>query len=536
MYELSQHTAGRAGGADYEFATHDSLPPSHLITFFAPFFYGDPTSASREGLFWETRTGYHEICGYVGLAPLLLLFFLFLNSNKQGARSRFERFESIFFLFITLAALFFSLGRYNPLYPLLYYGLPGWSYFRVPGRLTLLFILGVSVCSARGLTALFETDWRTIKEKKGIQTAIVLTGLFVTFVCILALSKPALHTWLRENEITRTLREMGWGPENRLAVSQQLPDYLFTTRYSWMIHSCGAACLFLAFGWLSFFTAQLVRWKHRWIVPCAVLLVDLVLFSHRFVTTKPAARWRDEFFPQVELTKYLQTNSHKGRVLCLDDAISISALQTHPELRPNRLMEYGIETIRGYDPIILQSYTRYVNRIYGQPLDAPQGGFLFFPAPSADSMQGFGLLNARYIVTAMPLSTPYELVWTEEYSGLLIYENKEIRPRFSWQNEMENSTIEIIQSNPNQVELITQSKKKNRLIWSQNHYPGWRVYVNGERRPVELYENTFQSVETHPGRSRIEFRFFPGSFINGSLVAFVTFIGSVFFILWERRK
>ncbi len=78
LLQFSGYSSTRAGGAEYKFATHDSMPPAHLLTLFAPFFYGDPTYEAPDRKFWETITGYHEICGYAGVVSIVLAFFAFV--------------------------------------------------------------------------------------------------------------------------------------------------------------------------------------------------------------------------------------------------------------------------------------------------------------------------------------------------------------------------------------------------------------------------------------------------------------------------
>ncbi|MFH1739047.1 MAG: hypothetical protein ABIH23_08570, partial [bacterium] len=87
LYQLSAYSSTRAGGVDYSFATHDSLPPFHLATLLSPFFLGDPTQLEPDRKFWETTVGYHEICGYAGVVPLVLVFLALVPLAKKGGTS-----------------------------------------------------------------------------------------------------------------------------------------------------------------------------------------------------------------------------------------------------------------------------------------------------------------------------------------------------------------------------------------------------------------------------------------------------------------
>jgi len=508
LYQLSQHTAGRAGGADYAFATSDSMPPSHIITLLAPFFYGDPTAAERESQFWETRTGYHEISGYTGVIPFIL-FCLAWTRKKKSASSSFKQSETVFFIWLCLFGVFFSLGKYNPLYSVLYYGFPGWSYFRVPGRLLLLWIVGLPVCTARGWQIWNSTRTADLKEKSAFKTAVVCSALVAVFAIVLFISKASITAWLRDMEVNRTLAEYNLPNSSRLNVSLQLPQILFDTRYEWMMRSTLLACFFLAGGWVVLLLKR--RFRLRWLwAACALLLVlDFYTFSHRFIETRPLDNWRNTYFPPSELVQFLQEQAQGYRVLCLDDAIGYPGLEHHPELRPNRLMYYGIETTRGYDPLILKSYARMINRMYGKPEDTAQGGLLFFPYIEKEQHDWLNKMNIRYIVTSTDLPQPFLKVWQETKSNVKIFENPDYFERFYWEAPSASNTVKMISTSPSQVTVEVETASVNKLVWSQSYYPGWDVWINGEKTAVELYLDNYISVLVPVGKHQVMFEFHP---------------------------
>lgn len=507
LYQLSQHAAARAGGADFEFAVSDSLPPAQLATLAAPFFYGDPLAETREDRFWLTGTGYHEICGYIGVLPLLLAFMAALNRKRPLDPLRTEAWC---FLAVGGLALLFALGGYTPLYQLLYYGLPGWSYFRVPARLLLVWIVALSVVSAFGWREWRRMEWPALTGNAAFKAAAAASALALVAALVLAWSKPAVLAWLREFEIQRTLEAFGLPETQRIAVAAQLPRSLFEIRFGWMLWSSLLACGFLALSWLALLATK--RWNRRvaWAAAAAVLTLDLLVFSHRFIETKPPGEWENAFFPQTGITGFLRDNARGGRVLCLDDAIGHPGLEHHPELRPNRLMRYGIETVRGYDPIILASVARYANRAYGRPEDAPQGGLLFFPPDGISAaLPMLNEMNARLIVTASALPSPLRQVWSRPDTPVRVYENPDAKARFFWEREEEGNVIETLELLPSRAELRAVCASDNRLVWSQPHYPGWRADVDGAPAEIEPHRDLFLSVRLTAGEHRVVFAFKP---------------------------
>ena len=90
-YEFSKLST-RAGGVSYEFATMDSLPPSHFLTFFMPNLFGNPVNGTywKSGEIWK----FWELCAYVGIGPLLLVLYM--------GRCRYAPNIQRFFIFLTL--------------------------------------------------------------------------------------------------------------------------------------------------------------------------------------------------------------------------------------------------------------------------------------------------------------------------------------------------------------------------------------------------------------------------------------------------
>jgi len=152
-YEFTQLST-RSGGVTYEFATSDSFDPLNSITFLMPNFFGNPVNGS----YWKSPESWQfwELCAYVGIGPLLLLGFL--KKQAQTAHVRF------FFLLLLLLSLFLSLGRYNPLYWLIYH-LPGFHHFRIPAQILFLYVFSLSILAGVGLNSLngLETCPRAYK-------------------------------------------------------------------------------------------------------------------------------------------------------------------------------------------------------------------------------------------------------------------------------------------------------------------------------------------------------------------------------------
>jgi uncharacterized membrane protein YfhO len=60
------------------------------------------------------------------------------------------------------------------------------------------------------------------------------------------------------------------------------------------------------------------------------------------------------------------------------------------------------------------------------------------------------------------------------------------------------------------------------LVLADSFYPGWRVYVDGEKREILRANFFFRAVRLPPGEHLVEFRYQPLGFKLGLLVSSVT--------------
>ena len=63
---------GERAGISYEYFSGYSFPPSHVLNFIFPFFFGGGTIAPYKIPYWGPST-IDETCGYFGLMALLLV-------------------------------------------------------------------------------------------------------------------------------------------------------------------------------------------------------------------------------------------------------------------------------------------------------------------------------------------------------------------------------------------------------------------------------------------------------------------------------
>jgi hypothetical protein len=155
----------RGGGLSYGEATSFSLRPLRLPWTLLPS-YGAIDLGEIFG------AGYTEFVGYVGLLGLLLAL---IGAWRGRGPARHLG------LFFAAVGLFLALGRWNPVYYLFYWLVPGFDLFRVPARWLMLYSFGTAVLAGVGVDWLIQRlrDWEIGRLRT--QRLVTLSPLHLDF-------------------------------------------------------------------------------------------------------------------------------------------------------------------------------------------------------------------------------------------------------------------------------------------------------------------------------------------------------------------
>ncbi|MEM3112260.1 MAG: hypothetical protein QXY90_04400, partial [Candidatus Anstonellales archaeon] len=179
----------RGGGISYQEATIWSFAPRDFILFFLPDFFGYFLDIKR---YWFNQCWLKTL--YTGGLPfvLSLIYFLFSREGRAGEKGRME----LLFLVIIFVSFFFSLGRYNPLYPFVFKYLPFFHGIRYPVKFLYLFVFALSITSGLG----FERLREILKDKKGkfFKPVLVFSVLLSAFLLLFfVLGHSTIATFLK---------------------------------------------------------------------------------------------------------------------------------------------------------------------------------------------------------------------------------------------------------------------------------------------------------------------------------------------------
>ncbi len=185
-------------------------------------------------------------------------------------------------------------------------------------------------------------------------------------------------------------------------------------------------------------------------------------------------------------------------------------------LIPNASAQYGLEDIRGSDPMAFASYDRYLQRFTVQE---PGTWVRRVVDPTAAELD---FLNVRYLMTD-PGAAPGGR-WREVYRGPDggLFENMSVRPRF-WPVE------QLREVAPGEFTMRVSLPAGGTVYSSEVAAPGRRVVVNGRSVPIRIVDGTFMSFQVPAGNSLVRLEYRPMSYrvsIVAMIVAAVVLAGA----------
>jgi hypothetical protein len=205
--------------------------------------------------------------------------------------------------------------------------------------------------------------------------------------------------------------------------------------------------------------------------------------------------------------------------------------------------EFDLELADGVDPMQLSSYVNFMEDATGVEQDSYSVTIPAFETgnPAVDNIQAvpdsalLGLLNVKYVVSEFAVAAPgLELFRNQD--DLYIYKNGNFRPR-AWIEAPDGdgsilAPAEILNKSPNRI--IVEATGPGVLVVSEIQYPGWQVYIDGERESIEISREILRSVTLGDGKHQIEFRFRPASVYFGIILSACGWMIAVY-VLFRRR-
>jgi hypothetical protein len=499
----SSRGAVEGGGMEFGRATDWSFSPVEMMTFLVPSWLGFGGST-----YWGSMP-FTDYPNYMGLLPLFLAFLGLACVRKR---------EVLFFLLLALLSLLVSFGKhFEPLYRLLYNGLPYFNKFRVPVMILVLTQFAVAGLSAYGIAVVLRARHSGAEGSRLERVALWLGCAFLVVWLVWLVFAGSISSWY-QGMVTDALQAKA------LAMN--------ATNFSASAAAASAERCFnmvrrdvLILGLIGFagFMAVYLYLKRRLsaVALAAVLvgltLVDLWRIDARIVGPMVGERSSvsTESFKD-DVTEFLQRDQSIFRVFPMGRDFS-----------DNRYAAFRIFSVGGYHaakPSLYEEFDKSILRT----------GRLT-PAVLA-------MLNVKYIIVPDYL-TPGELMRLAYDGSRKVYEFRAPLPRAfladsavvvqspqavldsiasagfdpsrtalvlepvpSATSTAQGSTARIVSFGLNEVDLEAQIAAPCFLVLSELYYPDWKAEVDGAR--VNIYRTDFLLRGLPLGSGAPKIRFF----------------------------
>jgi len=497
-----------------------SAHPSHWLTLLLPYLYGRP---GYPNAYWaKTIYEFALGTGYVGILPLIGLFFCWLRPKGQEANPavRERRFLVWFFVALTLAGLMMAAGEYTPVYGFLHHWLPGLGHFRFPTKFYLFVVFALAMLGALGLQALLESG-----ETKGAQTRVRLwwcaaaCGGVLVLGYLLCLLNGDFLLWLMAHPATPTAEQ----------IAATLADYTWAVVFT---------LLGLGFFGMLAFRRGPQKWAQAGIV--AVAFINLCIISRQAQPTIPAGIYSKK--PDA-LAKKIGGDPLVRHLSIYENTQQWRYGDNRPEMwewaidsgATNHVVILGLMSIKpgGLPP------TRYME-IYNAILSAPP--------PLCEKLAD--MLSVRYVIGGGRFD---EVLWGNAPRDVRVVTRPNSLPRArlvgNWRfatgdpallqaivsagfdprreailEPLDDGTtheapvataegspgeVRAFEDHQERVTMEVTAKRPALLVLGDIWYPGWTVKVDGVTRPIFQTNYLFRGVFIEPGTHRVEFSYWP---------------------------
>jgi hypothetical protein len=488
-FEYSKYTVRRS--ISFEDSTLLSIHPLHFITLLIPKLFGSISGTGRPfvpfwggggvyGAFWETAI-------YVGIFPLVLLIFSFEDKKNKLIW---------FFTGMAVFALIAALGKYTPFYRFIYYCLPGFNKFRIPGRFSGILSFSLAILAGFGANVLFNK-----KEIKFPKMIFWLIGLvFIFWILVYAGAFKNINKFTGNIHVYNNIKK-------------QYSIFVVLLSLSLVI-------VFLR-------TKKLLSVNFLAISAITLIFIDLFIFGHNFNRSKVSPQ---QFYPFNSLVRYLQK---EGK----EEEFRINARKgSQMILKRNSGNIYRLELIEGYTPLKIKRFVEFSRAV---PFEIR-----------------LYLLNVKYRLKINEEMGTMELIRNTDYlprafmvyKYVLVKEGNEVlkilsSDEFDCRNEiileeLPEITLPEEVGDPeykvsdqsfqtNSISLKVQTNVPGFLVLSEIYNPAWQAYIDGKETKIYCADYTLRAVPIDRGTHQVELVYNPQLFKIGRVVTICTLIFAV---------
>lgn len=458
----------RSQGLSFSEATVQSFSPKYFLTLIYPFFFGNPANASYQlfnngglDIFWEKT-------GYLGIIPLVLVFFGFFNKEKKSIYIK-----SI--IFLLMISVFLVLGRYSPI--LFVYLFPPFNYFQIPARFLILMTFSLSLLAGYGLEML-----RLEKINQSALKFLLIVFSFASSLFILYLYHPTIP-----------IKDLLKPPESSNFLKGK-PGRIYQLGGSWpYIKELQTQ------GWQD--TSYYLFAKNSLDANVNLLYGSIQTGVYDALLTQREKLIQSLLINEAkgDLVNFTAVSSplHKKILNLTSTRFMISPFQfSDPDLK--LIKKISPPTATAWPPFYIYENTRYLPRIR----------FISNYQVVKDDNEALKVISSKSFNPATMVAIEGNLV------------KKTLK--------QSTSEINLIKDTDEELIIDVKNNKEGILVVADSFYPGWQALINGKQTKIYPANINQRAIFVNAGRHQVHLRFISRSFEIGkrmSLVFFIVWVG-----------
>ncbi|MBP7216165.1 MAG: hypothetical protein KBA46_02650 [Candidatus Omnitrophica bacterium] len=417
-------------------------------------------------------------------------------------------------LVVLLISIFLALGAYNPFYVVLIQSFKFYA-FRVPARFLLFANIALSALAGCGFTASFElfslglTQGTTRLYRKIIYIAASLFIIVEVVLMFFQKQLIAMGEWLVSKFIYNS-----WHHRHNLDYYvQKVRSLLETIDAGFSFQQ-----VFVLFAWLLCVSAIIVLpfllQKRKKLIIVIIMAADLFVFGFFSIgfykEIKPFT-----FNNEIKAKNILYTiKSDKDIFRILPFGVGSEKLPDW--IMPNVNLLHGLASVGAYTPLAGQAYRDALNGL--EAVDDSLGVKIPDDQSLERNLFTLQLLNVKYVVSYKELNVGF-LSLVAQDDSVYLYTLKNFFPRAFFTQQIGkdcaidvSAKVNILSIKDGFLEAEIQAGRAGFVVFSENYFPGWNVYVDGSAQKIMLVHNLIQAVQVPAGSHKVVFEYKPEFF------------------------
>jgi len=498
-----------------DIALKGSLYPAHLAQLVVPniygvqdYFWGPGPATIPETAYTDDSFNYM----FVGFVPIVLLLWFGVLGGQAFRRGR------VLLTGFVVAALIYALGRYTPLFALLFDWVPGVDKFRRPVDANFVLVAALAL-----LTGHLLSDY----VRAGLPRLRVVASAAVAALVV------ALLAWA----VTFSARQ-GHGAEAMVAVLAAIPialgaiAILAWARTPRMRVVAAAAVALIAIAdlmwWNVGFRLNAERRANYAVLdqprPADVQVIERI---ERLVRERRAHGERPRIemigmggpWQNLAVVRGLEaTNGYNPlRIGIYDRLVSPGESNWRRDLRdfPASFDSYdcALARVLGLEFVVVDRPIEEVPHLARRPVaDVLQAGPQVWIYRLRDPAPRLKFSRRVQVADADGTSASGQLLASPSPDRVLI--DDDVLPSGIYPAEASAGRARIVSWRPDRVEIETDSDLGGMLALHDTYYPGWIAEIDGVRVPILRADVLFRGLEVPAGRHHVVFRFAPFALDN----------------------